>query len=92
MFNLQQIIGLSLAGFSVAFMLWFLGNLIRESRSQYRRQVHQPVEESTSWPMRAFSPQVPSTSTRAPRIADRGAPRPEPQFAQSSRSLRSASR
>ena len=92
MLNVQQIIGLLLAGFSVTFMLWFLGNLIRESRSRYPRHAHPPVEGAESWQFRAISPQVPNSSVRAPHNSGKGALHPAPQFVQSSRSLRSASR
>ena len=100
MLNIQQIVGLLLAGFSVTFMLWFLGNLIRESHNRYQRHAHPPVEERDSWRFRAISPQVPSSSVRVPHSSGKGALRPEPDFAprfapplgQSSRSLRTSSR
>jgi hypothetical protein len=89
---------------SVAFLLWFLGNLIRESRAQYRRHAHRPVCEVDTWPVRTFSPQAPSSSVLVPHNAGKSALRPLPQFApepapkfapqfgQSSRSLHSVSR
>ena len=92
MLNVQQIIGLFLATFSVCFMLWFLGNLIRESLAGYRRHSHRPVPETDSWQVRTFSPRVPSNSVPVPHNPDKGALRPMPQFGQSSRSLHSASR
>jgi hypothetical protein len=81
---------------SVAFLLWFLGNLIRESHAEYRRYARRPVSEVDSWPVRTFSPQAPSNSIRVPHTAGKSALRPLPQFAPQfgpgSRSLRSVSR
>jgi hypothetical protein len=88
----QQIIGLILAGFSVAFMLWFLVNLIRDSRARYPRHAHPPVEESQSWQVKTFSPQVSSPQVRIPQSPVNGGLRPVPSFGQGSRSPHVASR
>jgi len=100
MLIVQQIVAFVLGAFSVCFMLWFLANTLRDSRSRNRRHAHPPIAESESWQFKAIKPQVPSTAMRAPHTADKAAPRPQhqpaPHFApalgQSSRSLRSASR
>jgi hypothetical protein len=92
----QQIIGVLLGGFSALFMLWFLANLIRDSRSRSRRRAHPPVEAADSWQARSFRPQAPSTSAPVPSRPERVVPRPEPQFGppfgQSSRTFSGASR
>ena len=100
MLIIQQVVEFILGAFSVSFMLWFLANTLRESRSRYRRHAHPPIAETESWQFKAIKPQVPSTAIRAPRTADKPAPRPQPQIAQhfapalgqSSRSLRTTNR
>jgi len=92
MLIIQQIAGLILAGFSMFFMLWFLTNTVRESLSRYRRHSRRPVPEAEYSQVKTFSPPVQSNSGRAPHSPNKGAPRPLPQFGQSSRSLHTASR
>lgn len=92
MLIVQQITGLILAGFSVVFMLWFLVNLVRESRISHLRDARPPIEEPDSWHVRNPGPQPPSSSIRAPRSSGKLDHRPEAQFGQSSRSLRTANR
>lgn len=98
MLIVQQTVAFVLGAFSVCFMLWFLANTLRDSRSLHHRRAHTPLAATESRQFSTIKPQVPSTAVRAPRIADKGAPRsqPVPHFApalgQSSRSLRTASR
>jgi hypothetical protein len=88
----QQIIGLVLGGFAVFFMLWFLGNLIHESRTRYRRHAQPSVAETESWQFRTLGPQVPSSSAGVSSSSSKGALRPLPQFGHGSRFPHIASR
>jgi len=88
----QQIFGLFLAAFSLAFMLWFLANLIRESRTSHPRHAPRLSEKAETWPVRSLSPQVPALPVRAPHNPDRGGLRPVPSLSQGSRVLHTMSR
>jgi hypothetical protein len=81
MLIMQQITALILGAFSVSFMLWFLANTLRDSRSLYKRRAHTPIPQSESWQFRTLGPQVPSSSVRVQSNSGKSAPRPEPQFA-----------
>jgi hypothetical protein len=87
----QQIFGLFLAGFSGVFMLWFLANLIRESR-RHPRHANLPVEKSASGQASFVSPQVSSRPARVVQTPARPAPQAMPTFGQSARYPHIASR